>query len=76
MIIGTSFVVVIINIISCTIFELISRFEKHHTQNAETLGMFAKITIMQFVNISLIILIVNFKDVHLSYKLFGVIPIF
>ena len=61
LVIGTSSVVVVINIVICTIFELISKAEKHHTQNDETLGQFQKITIMQFINIAIIILLVNFN---------------
>lgn len=40
LIVGTSLVVVVINIIICMIFEALSKLEKHHTQNDETLGMF------------------------------------
>jgi len=40
MIIGTSVIVVLINVIICFIFELISRLEKHHTSNDETRSQF------------------------------------
>lgn len=76
MIIGTSLVVVLINVIICVIFEQISKLERHHTQNAETLGQFQKITIMQFVNIAVVVLMVNFNLRALEGKmLFGFIPI-
>ena len=61
LVIGTSAVVVGINVVICFIFELISKAEKHHTQNDETLGQFQKITIMQFINIAIVILLVNFN---------------
>ena len=61
MVIGTSFVVVIIKIITNTIFEKIAPFEKRHTINDETKGQFTKITIMQFINIAIVILLVNFN---------------
>lgn len=75
--IGTSLIVVVINIVICVIFELLSKMEKHHTQNDETKAMFTKITIMQFINISCIILIINFNIENTNgFKLFGVIPLF
>jgi len=75
-VIGTSLVVVIINIIICIIFEQISKLEKHHTQNDETLAMFNKITIMQFINISFIMLIINFNFEKIpGFNLLGVIPL-
>lgn len=46
MIIGTSFVVVIINIAISTFFDKIVFVEKRHTVNDETMGQFKKITIM------------------------------
>ena len=61
MVYGTSLVVVAINVIICFSFELISKLERHHTQNEETMGMFQKITIMQFINIAVIVLLVNFN---------------
>jgi len=38
MVIGTSMMVVVINIITCTIFEKIAAVEKRHTVNDETVG--------------------------------------
>ena len=46
MIIGTSMVVVVINIAICTFFDKIVFIEKRHTVNDETMGQFKKITIM------------------------------
>lgn len=46
MVVGTSLVVVIINILTCTIFERIVFIEKRHTINDETQGQFTKITLM------------------------------
>lgn len=70
---GTSFVVVFINIATCIIFENLVFIEKRHTINDETLGQFQKITIMQFINIAVVILLVNFDT--LDGDLFGFIPI-
>jgi hypothetical protein len=62
MIIGTSVVVVIINIAVCTFFDKIVFFEKRHTVNDETMGQFKKITIIQFINIAVVILLINFNS--------------
>jgi len=61
MVVGTSLIVVIINIVICIIFEKISKVEKHHTLNDETQSMFQKITIMQFINIAIILIMINFN---------------
>ena len=76
MIIGSSFVIVIINIITCMIFEKIVAFEKRHKLNEETIGQFVKITIMQFVNIALVILFVNFDFIGQDNLFLGFLPIF
>ena len=73
MVVGTSVVVVLINIITCTIFEKIVFVEKRHTVNDETVGQFVKITIMQFINIAIVILLVNFD--FLESPFLGFIPI-
>ena len=65
--------VVLINIITCTIFEKIVFVEKRHTVNDETVGQFVKITIMQFINIAIVIMLVNFD--FLDGPLLGFIPI-
>jgi hypothetical protein len=46
MVIGSSMVIVLINIITSMIFERIVAFEKRHTINEETIGMFVKIFIL------------------------------
>lgn len=58
---ATSFAVVIINIIICLVFQSISRMEKHHTQNDETLSQFQKIMTLQFINYALVPLLVYFS---------------
>lgn len=73
MIVGSSLVVVIINIVICTFFDKIVFIEKRHTVNDETMGQFKKITIMQFINIAVVILLVNFD--YLDAPLFGFVPI-
>ena len=50
-----------INIVACTIFASITTFEAQQTVNDETYSSFFKILIMQFINISIIILLVNFN---------------
>ena len=76
MVYGTSLVVVAINVIICFSFEMISKLERHHTQNDETMGMFQKITIMQFINIACIVLLVNFNLTAMNGQmLFGFVPI-
>ena len=40
LVIGTSMIIVVINIITCTIFEKIVSVEKRHTANSETIGQF------------------------------------
>ena len=74
MVVGTSLVVVIINIITCTIFERIVFIEKRHTINDETQGQFTKITLMQFTNIAIVILVINFG--FLDGDFLGFLPIF
>jgi hypothetical protein len=58
---ATALTIVIINVLICTIFEYIVYFERRQTVNDETMGQFQKITLMQFVNSGLIILLVNFQ---------------
>lgn len=73
---GTSVIIVIINVVICFIFELISRVEKHHTQNEQTLATFAKITVLQFINISLIVLLINFTIPGAEQEtLLGILPV-
>jgi hypothetical protein len=50
-----------INVIICVIIEVISNQEKHHSENDQTIGLFSKLTIAQFINITLVVLIVNFN---------------
>lgn len=58
---GSSLMIVFINTLICYVFEMISGWEKHHSENGQTMYQFKKIVIMQYVNIALIILLVNFK---------------
>ena len=74
MVVGTSLVVVVINILTCTIFERIVFIEKRHTINDETQGQFTKITLMQFTNIAIVILVINFG--FLDGDFLGFLPIF
>lgn len=74
MVIGTSVVVTLINMITCIIFEKMAIVEKKHTVNDETTGQFIKILIMQYMNIALVVLIVNMKLVN--GKFLGFLPLF
>lgn len=55
------------------IFEKMAIVEKKHTVNEETTGQFIKILIMQFMNIALVVLIVN---MNLSIGFLSFLPIF
>ena len=57
--VATSLVVVVINVIASTVLTLSVFIERSHTVNDETMGQFKKLTILQFINIGLIILIIN-----------------
>lgn len=60
MVVGTSIVIAVINVITCTIFEKTVSFERKHTINDETMAQFQRITIIQFINIGVVILLINF----------------
>ena len=76
MVIGSSLITIMINIITCTIFEKIVFIEKKHSANDETIGQFIKITIMQFINIAVVVLCVNFDFTPGDNYFLGFIPIF
>lgn len=61
MIIGTSVLIATINAVACIIFDKITYFEAKKTKVEETYSKFVKITVMQFFNISVIILLINFN---------------
>ena len=61
MVIGTSVVIALINVIACIIFDKITYLEAKKTKVEEPYSKFVKITIIQFVNISIIILLINFN---------------
>ena len=73
MIVGTSIVVVMINTICSMIFDKIVFVEKRHTINDETIGQFQKITILQFINIAIVVLLVNIN--LLDGPFLGFLPI-
>jgi len=43
---GAPIIIAIINVVACTVFDLMSSFEKKYTKNDATLSTFAKITIL------------------------------
>lgn len=57
-----------------SLFAKFSKFEKRETVNEEIQSKFIKMTVVQFINIAVIVLIVNF-DVF-EEQLFGFIPFF
>lgn len=61
MVIGTSVMIATINAVACIIFDKITYFEAKKTMVEETYSKFVKITVMQFFNISVIILLINFN---------------
>lgn len=62
-----------INMITTQTFESIVQFERHLTINRETMGVFQRITFLQYANIALVVLLIN---INLSdTKLLGFIPI-
>lgn len=61
MVIGSSLIVVTINIIACTIFDLTIVMEKNHTTNDDSKNQFRRILFMQWFNIAVIGLIINLK---------------
>lgn len=72
----TSFVIVGINIVTCKIFQFTIFFEKRTSINDETAAQVSKITIMQFINIAVIIITVHFKFMPTGEKFLGFLPIF
>lgn len=70
---GAPIIIAIINVVACTIFDLMSSFEKKYTKNDATISTFVKITILQFFNISIVILLVSF---NLKFGLANVFGIF
>lgn len=56
------------------IFEILAKFERKHTINEETISQFSKITLVQFINVAIIVICVNFE--FLEDDFLGFIPIF
>ena len=52
-------VIVIINSIVPIIFDLLTGLEGHKTKTEETLRTFSKVTLMQYFNIAIVLLLVN-----------------
>ena len=73
LVMGTSLLVVCINVVMVFIFEKLALFEKYHTHADETLQLFKKLTIMMFINIAIVILLVNLNS--LDGPFLGFIPI-
>lgn len=66
-----------VNVIMCSVIVYVVKFEKRSTSNDETMVMYARIRLLTFVNIGLIILFVNIDLFQDESKLFlGFLPIF
>ena len=66
--------VTVINLIASTLFTYMVKIERKHTINEETEALFIKKTLIQYINIALIVLAVNFD--FLEGNFLGFIPIF
>lgn len=70
-------IVVSINVVMCIVLELVTIFERSHSQNEETLSKFYKITILQFINYSVLTLTINSKIESMeNFNFLGFIPLF
>ena len=54
-------VVILINLIVPMTFQALTAWEKHKTRNEETETMFVKITILQYFNLAIVLILINFK---------------
>lgn len=80
-VVGTALVVVVINVIASLVFTLSVRIEKSHSIKEETMGQFKKLTLLQFINIGIVVLIINFNLTETDEKgesepWLGFLPIF
>lgn len=55
----TALIAIVINETGAWIFEKLVNFEKYHSKNEESMGLFNKIVILQFIDTALANLIVN-----------------
>jgi hypothetical protein len=69
---GAPMVIVIINSLVPIIFDLLTRFESHKTKTEETLRTFEKVTLMQYFNIAIVLLLVN---MNIGIKFLGGFPV-
>ena len=58
---ATSWLVNIINVPLCVIVECLASYVRHDSINEESLSKFKKILIVQFINLAILILLVNFE---------------
>ena len=66
-----------INVVICFLLDNVTKVEKAHSQNDETLSKFYKITILQFINYSVLSFVINFKfESFRDYSFLGIIPLF
>lgn len=69
---GAPMVIVIINSVVPIIFDLLGKFEGHKTKTEETLRTFEKVTLMQYFNIAIVLLLVN---MNMGIEFLGGFPI-
>lgn len=69
---GAPMVIVIINSVVPIIFDLLTGFEGHKTKTEETLRTFEKVTLMQYFNIAIVLLLVN---MNMGIEFLGGFPI-
>lgn len=70
---GAPIIISIINVLASTIFSILGEFEKKYTKNDQTMSTFIKITILQYFNIAVVILLVAF-DIKLDIlNAFGIL---
>ena len=64
-----------VNVVMCMILSFVVQYERHHTKNDETMSQFLRITFLQYINIAVIVLLVN-MDLYPTDQLFlGFLPI-
>lgn len=56
------FIIAIINLLACITYESITTIEAPITKNAQTVSTFNKIFMMQYTNIAILILLINFNS--------------
>ena len=64
---------IVVNLIACWVYQKMVGFERKQTRSAEEIGLFRKMTVVQYVNIAAVVLLVNFKG--FEEPLLGFVPV-